>query len=180
VDAKNPAWLSCVTAISFIMAACSPTTALPSVAASAPISPAATDLPVDPAIAPVSASHPDAAASAALDACSLTDTTGHFGANGPLGIDQISGMGLVAPASDAVKYVGLEGAPELQAPSVWIITISGWLTVPVGISLKDATCVVASGVHTWYATGDSIGADGAIVTPMPLPPRELRLPPLTP
>lgn len=135
--------------------------------------------PIDTSIEAVSASKPDAESSAALDACSLTDTTGRFGSNGPLGLDRVSGMGKVTPASAAVKYVALEGAPEIAtAAPAWVITTSGWITLPLGRPMKDPTCVYVNGEAYWYVTGDSIAIDGAVVTPMPVQTPELRLPPL--
>jgi hypothetical protein len=137
--------------------------------------------PIDTSLVPVSATNPDPDSSAALDACSLTDTTGRFGDNGPLGIGYVTGLGKVAPASEAVKYVGLDGAPEIATTDpAWVITTSGWITLPLGRPMKDPTCVFVNDAAYWYVTGDTRSDDGVIVTPMPVAPRELRLPPLAP
>lgn len=137
---------------------------------------------VDPAITPVSASRPDTDSARALDACSITDTEGRFGSNGPLGIEIVSGMGKVIPARDAVKYVALNGAPEIatDAPA-WIITTNGWISLPlVDPMLKDPTCVFVNNRDYWYVTGDARSSDGKIQTPMPLPAPPYRLPALIP
>lgn len=137
--------------------------------------------PIDTSIMPVSASDPDPDASAALDACSITDTIGRFGENGPLGIGYVTGMGKVTPASDAVMYAGLDGAPAIRTSSpAWVITTSGWITLPLGAPMKDPTCVYVDGLAHWYVTGDTRSDDGIIVTPMPIAPRPYRLPPLAP
>ena len=134
-------------------------------------------------LSPVSRSSPDAAASAALDLCSITDTKGAFGANGALGNDIVVGMGLVPHARDAAKYVRLVGVePEIQTDDpAWLITTKGSIQLPLGPKMWDPTCVVVHGEANWFSTGDYQADDGSLVTPMPLknqPP--LGLPALAP
>lgn len=73
--------------------------------------------PIDPSIAPVSASHPSADAKAALTACSAYE----------LGLDHVAGMGRIAHARDAVRYARLsERAPLLQSDApVWMVQFTG-------------------------------------------------------
>lgn len=125
---------------------------------------------IDPGgLAAVSRSKPDVAALSALDACSITDSQGRFGANGPLGLDVVIGMAQIPHARDTAKYVRLVGVePEIQSDEpAWVIATTGPIQIPPGPKMWDATCVVVDGVPTWFITGDS-EVDGAIVTPLPI------------
>lgn len=136
--------------------------------------PAASDSPSAPAPAPgalaaVSRSKPGADASAALDACSLTDTTGRFGTNGPLGIGLAVAMGLVPHAADVPKYAPFDGTePELQSDSpAWVIRTKGVVSLPLAPDMIDPTCVVVNGVATWFSTGSIEQPDGSMKTARP-------------
>jgi len=117
----------------------------------------------------VSRSSPDASASAALDLCSITDTTSAMGPRGALGIDVVVGMGFVTHARDAVKYVRLAGVePEIQTDHpAWLIATKGPIQLPLGPKMWNPTCVVIDGEANWFITGD-YEDDGVIVTPLPL------------
>ena len=121
-------------------------------------------------LAAVSKSDPSPDASIALDACSITDTKGVFGKNGPLGIDLVVGMGQVPHARDAAKYVRLAGVePEIQTDDpAWLIVVSGPIQLPLGPKMWDATCVYVDGTATWFITGNH-EEDGKLLTPAPLP-----------
>ena len=158
---------------------------LASCASPAPTGPSGPDRtellpPLDASVAVVSASAPGSGASAALDACSITDTSGQFGENGSLGLGIVVGMGLVGAARDVGRYVAID-AGELQNDlPAWVITTSGLVTLPLGPPMKDPTCVFVGDRPYWFATGGIQGADGTLTTPMPLPAPKLRLPPLGP
>ena len=136
--------------------------------------------PIDTSIAAVSASAPGSDASKALDACSITDTAGQFGENGPLGTEIVVGMGRVEPARDVTRYVAIDAIELKTDLAAWVITTSGVVTLPLGPPMKDPTCVFVGGRPYWFATGGIQGEDGVLTTPEPLPAPEFRLPALLP
>jgi hypothetical protein len=150
----------------------------------APVRALDSGLPLDPSIEPVSLSALDPGASSALDACSITDTTGQFGSNGPLGTKIVSGMGLIPSATDVGKYVPMTGLePELKSPSpAWVIAVGGRLWLPFWPhDLNDPTCVVIGGGVFWWDTGGHFEGDTVVASPAGVDGRHVfRVPPLEP
>lgn len=173
------ACLGCTTSIPAPTARLSPVVNVPAAPIATPSDPpvdAPLGLPVDPSIEPVSLSNPSAEAARALRFCGVGSTVA-FG--------QVSGMGRIHHARDAVLYVPLTGrGPEIaSAAPAWIITFRGMLPMPKsGEEWVDATCIVVGGTGGFYATGPvQILSSGATVTPLPAGEApSLALPPLLP
>lgn len=130
-------------------------------------------LPVDPAIDPISRSSPSAEAEAAMEACNVAG----------IGIDAISGMGLLDAATHARTYAPLTGRePELMNDSpAWMIQFKGEVPMPLHQYEVwiDPICIVIDGASHWYATGPVAGPHGT-VPPLPVDDAPtLSLPPLT-
>lgn len=81
---------------------------------------------VDPTIRPVSLSDPGDAA-AAIESCHVREF-----------VDQVTGMGRLAQASDVELYARMESADPRP---VWVVTFRGTITFG-DARLEDATCVV--------------------------------------
>ena len=101
--------------------------------------------PVDPSIAPVSASHPAPGAKAALDVCRAYE----------LGLDHVAGIGLVPHATDTPRFGLSAEAPMLKvSAAAWVIQIRGEIRqLHSGEMWIDPTCVVIDGEPGFYATG---------------------------
>jgi hypothetical protein len=136
--------------------------ASPTPPAGSPSEIAATGLPVDTSIEPVSLSHPSPEAAEALRICQV---------NEGIGADQVSGMGRIPHARDAFRYVPLTGLePEIQTDApAWIVTFTGEVPMPKsGEIWIDPTCIVVGGGGGMYATGPvEITSSHVTVTPPP-------------
>jgi hypothetical protein len=98
----------------------------------------------------------------------LSDSTGRLGTNG-LGLNLVVAMGLVPSARDVPKYAPFDGVePELQTDKpAWVIRTRGVVQLPLAPASTDPTCVVISGVGTWFATGSVETAIGGQETARP-------------
>ena len=90
------------------------------------------------------------------------------------GIDVVTGMGLVTPASDAGMYVRLGNPPDLDVDTpAWVITTHGWLNMLMGPTVESPTCAVIQGDWgnpLWFDTGNHvIGSVVATAFPEPSP-----------
>jgi hypothetical protein len=135
-----------------------------------------TGLPVDPSIEPVSLAHPSPESAEALRICQV---------NEGIGADQVSGMGRIDHARNAIRYVPLTGRePEIQTDApAWIVTFTGEVPMPKsGEIWIDPTCIVVGGGGGIYATGPVENSSTHLtVTPLPaIQQPDLALPPLLP
>ena len=129
--------------------------------------------PVDPSVAPVSRSHPSVDAQQALTVCQVVT----------IGIDKITGMGLISAANRAPEYAPLTGLePEIASDaSAWMVQFSGEVPQPMsGETWIDPVCVVISGYGGFNATGPVILKSGELWTPAPGNTPRYALPPLAP
>jgi hypothetical protein len=145
-------------------------------------------LPIDPAIEPVSGSHPSPEAAAALAACGFANFDPQHSGAGGLDIHRVAGMGKVTPGRNVTKYAPLAGTPEIATDEpLWVIvTDDAWITLGWDADgHRGATCTVPDGdwgQSIWFVTGDSRKTDGTIETPRTAPGVRptWRLPPLAP
>ena len=122
----------------------SPTVSASSLSTGLPTAPPAP--PIDPSIQQVSAAHPASDAQQALQLCEAYD----------LGLDRVSGMGLIPRARNAVNYARLSAlAPFLASDSpAWVVQFRGQVNrLPLGQGWIDPTCVVIDGTQQFFATG---------------------------
>jgi hypothetical protein len=170
------------------LSACVSSGGAPSTAApEAPVSPsanlqptatadAATTLPPDPAIVPVSASNPSAEANEVFAKCHIGDM---------VLLKAVTSMGKIASAQDLEHYVPLTGRePQLSEPGpAWIVTVHDSLPQPGSTELwSDPTCVVTDQEFGWFATGPvtDTSTDKVIQPEAPAKPPDRGLPPLAP
>ena len=131
--------------------------------------------PIDPSLAPVSASHPSAAAAAALESC---------GVPSPYPINQVVGMALISRARDLPRYVGLPDFQwEIQNDDpAWVIQFQGPIAQPlISQTWTDPICVrfKAKSVNSgFFAAQPAMPVPG--ITPVPGIAPTLALPPLAP
>lgn len=131
----------------------------------------------EPFVSPVSASKPSPGAADAFEKC-------HIGDQIPFG--RVTGMGEIASAADAWRYVPLTGREPILGSTgpAWIIEIHADIVQPGPDTevWSDPTCIVTADDFGFLATGPITNkTTGKVTEPMP-PSRspDLRLPPLGP
>jgi hypothetical protein len=138
---------------------------------------------VDSSIAPVSLSHPSAAARKVLDRCGV----GWIG-----GTLQIVGMGLVPHARDLPKYVRIPAYDiEIQNDDpMWVVEFQGEMpqtlhaspagSGPTDVAWVDPICIVSAHDSGFLGVGPLKMSDGSVVQPLPAAPPIRSLPPPLP